>query len=126
MFIEFEVNQTSWVTHAADPEDRWDRDSTDGDVSIHSAKLVSEQSYDSLPAPDDVDTGSTIYLVWAKYGTGDSFGSDGGKYELLEMCLSQEEADKRAKYYENVRDYSVPWHGYFEWLDGVYIERFTL
>jgi len=126
MYIQFEVEVESWVTSEADSEDIWDRDSTDGSVSVVGASLVSDNKYDTLPAPEGVNVGDTLYLIWAQYGTGDSFGSDGGKYELLEVCRTKEAAEERKKYYINVTDYSVPWNGYFEWLQSLNIEEFIL
>ena len=125
-FVEFDVEQESWITRERDPDDMWDRDSTDGSVNVRDAKLVNEQTWDSLPVPDSVTHGDTIYLVWAMYGTGDSFGSDGGNYELLEVCTTKEAADERKLHYETVKDFSVPWNGYFEWLQFLDIEEFVL
>lgn len=126
MFIKFEVEQEEWVTREANPNDEWDRGCTDGSATILSATLVDKDSYNTLVAPDGVQKGDTIYLVWALYGTGDSFGSYGGKYELLEVCSSREEAEDRRTHFENVTDYSVPWNGYFEWLESLNIEELTL
>lgn len=126
MYIHFDVETESWVTSEPDSDDKWDRSSTDGSVSVRSAELSTINSFDSLPAPEGVSIGDTIYLLWAQYGTGDSFGSDGGNYELLEICRTKEKAQERFSYYENVTDYSVPWNGYFEWLQHLNVDEFTL
>lgn len=126
MFIKFEVDDYRWVTHEADTEDKWDRGSTDADVSICSATVVPKDGYDTLAAPEGIKEGDMIFLVWARYGTGDSFGSDGGQYELLEVCKSAEDAQDRKQHYLSVKDFSVPWSGYFEWLQEINIEEFKI
>lgn len=70
--------------------------------------------------------GQTVFLVWAKYSTGDSFGHDGGQYELLEVHTDANTAHLRAEHFSKVTDYSVPWTGYFEHLDYVTVDSFVL
>lgn len=125
-YVTFEVDVATWVTCEADPDDDWSRASTDGDVTILKAVLTNKEAFDSLPVPDTFEVGNKIFLVWAQYSTGDSFGSDGGQYELLAVYPTYEEAKQSKEHYEKVTDFSVPWNGYFERLDGIYIDEFTL
>lgn len=133
-YIKFEVCQNTWSTGGRDPEDSWSRDSSDGEVSIKSAIKVPEDGYEVLAVEQDVAIGTVVYLVWAQYTTGDSFGSDGGQYELLEVHLNRDDAEKRRTYFENVTHDGtygstgawLPWFGYFEHLDGVYVSAQVL
>lgn len=124
--IHFDTFVHTYVTRERDSDDEWDRDSTDGDVSIVGAVLVSKDGYDCLSVDKELKAGDKVWLVWAQFGMGDSFGSDGGNYELLEVCTTPEEAQKRKAHFEQVTDHSVPWSDYFGWLDGVYVNELTL
>jgi hypothetical protein len=125
-FVKFNVSVYTEVTCEADPEDEWSRASTSGSVTVNGATLVEKDGYDCLGVAADLKPGDTIWLVWAQYETGDSFGRDGGQYELLEVQPTYERAIERQKHYASVSDYSVPWNGYFESLDGIYVEEFVL
>lgn len=125
-WLKFDVDTTTWVTREGDSEDEWDRDSTDGSVEILSCKLSDIDAYDSLPIDFSATVGDEIWLVWAKYSTGDSFGTDGGKYELCSVFQDEQSARKEEKRLEEVTDYSVPWTGFFEDLDYVTVERMVI
>lgn len=118
-YIKFDVQVETYNIGGYDPEDSWSRDSTEGSCYVTGATIVEKDGYDTLGVEEDISRGDTIYLVWAEYTTGDSFGSDGGNYELLEVFIDKQMAWDRVSYWENISDYSVPWNGYFEYLDGV-------
>jgi hypothetical protein len=40
--------------------------------------------------------------------------------------MTKKTAHERKEHYLGVKDYSVPWNGYFEHLDGIYVDRFIL
>lgn len=134
--IKFEVDKMSWNVGGYDPDDEWSRDSYDGSVSIVGAKIVKKDEYDVLSAKHEFSVGDVCYLVWAQYSTGDTFGRDGGQYELLEVLSTRGDAEKQKEIYENLTDRRsdvvgqaigyVPWLGYFESLDFVRIEELVL
>lgn len=135
----------TWQTEAADPDDEWSRDSSDGRVTNVWASILADwdeaQSYywssDSLAKEiGDVKDGDTIYAVVADYSTGDTFGRDGGQAQVLEVFTDHEEAKKFAtiasegqgspwsKEYEYTfeyegKEYRRAWAGYFEWLNSL-------
>jgi hypothetical protein len=88
-FIKLDVHVDSWSTGGYDPDDRWSRNSTNGNVSIMNAYVTKEDGYNVLPSKVNVEAGDQIYVVWAQYSTGDSFGSDGGQYEILEIAYDE-------------------------------------
>jgi hypothetical protein len=121
-YIKFDVAENRYSTGGYDPKDSWSRDSTDANPQVSSAQRVGEDNHDVLGIEADIQIGQVVYLVWAQYSTGDSFGNDGGQYELLEVCLTREAAEDRKEHYEGVTDFSVPWSGYFEHLDFVKVQ----
>lgn len=124
--IAFDIQQDIESLGGFDPDDSWSRDSTDGTVTVHGARRVDKDRYGTLSVAGDIAAGTPVFLVWAQYSTGDSFGSDGGQYELLEVLTDKTAAEARAAFYRSVTDYSVPWNGYFENLDFVRVDDFIL
>lgn len=120
-YIKFDVQVETYSIGGYDPEDSWSRDSTEGSCYVTGATIVEKDGYDTLGVEEDISSGDTIYLVWAEYTTGDSFGRDAGNYELLEVFTDAQAACDRVAYWENISDYSVPWIGHFESLDGVHV-----
>ena len=117
-FIQIEVEKQTWETSTPDPEDEWDRASTDGSVQIVGAKLSENQSYNAIPVNDDFKKGDHIYLVWAQYSTGDSFGTDGGQYEICSIFKNSYEAIKEKE--------RLAWTGCFESLNFVKVDFLLL
>jgi hypothetical protein len=125
-YLKFDVEVNTWVTRESDPDDQWDNDSTDGTVTVSACHLVERDEYKALPCSFPAKPGDTIYLVWAQYSTGDSFGSYGAQYELCAVFNNPDEAEKEKDRLENTSDYSVPWTGYFESLDSLNVESFVV
>ena len=125
-YLKFDVAVNTWVTREGDPEDQWDRDSTDGSATVTACHLAHQDGYDVLQASDIVAVGDKVWLVWAQYSTGDSFGCDGGRYELCGVFSDSAAADAEVSRLQSVDDYSVPWNGYFENLDFIKAEEFEV
>ena len=79
--IKFDVRVSTHNVGGLDPDDVWSRDSTEGSVDVVGARLEAKDGYDCLFTDKEVAPGATVWLVWAEYTTGDSFGSDGGNYD---------------------------------------------
>lgn len=129
-----------------DADDEWSRDSYYESHTVRGIKEVKEKDYFDLPLEDGE---GPIYLLYAIYDTGDSFGRDEGRFEavMLHHDRSIAEENRRRileqnRQYEqsrghNMEDYSVtlltdsgkefqistPWNGYFEDLSTVEIEE---
>lgn len=161
LLIEFHSEQENLGGRYDD--DEWSRDSTNTINTL--VKVTSLDAKDSLayslkngefPECDlvvgaDVGPGDKVFIVWVEYGTGDSFGSDGGNIELIaafideerakacaENCKKFEENDE-ASYLDddrytlkveldNGQTYGVyvPWTGYFECLEQVHVTPKTI
>jgi hypothetical protein len=135
--IKVEYDAHMYVTRKGDPDDMWDRDSTDGDVYVNGIRVV-DDSYRDVSVPFDVDDDHNYYLLYAVYTTGDSFGSDGGNTEWIDLFRTRAAADAAKKSIEETtgsfsasytRDdgtdikIHIPWDGYFETLDELTVKK---
>lgn len=141
MYLEVMVESFTESMGGYDPENEWSRDSTETTNRVLSAHLKKDQSYHSMPMDFKVDKGDDVFIVWAEYTTGDSFGRDGGNVELVLAFESYDKAEmcekKIKEHYNNGDSYTldlksssgkdisffVPWKGYFESLDCVNIDK---
>jgi len=128
-----------------DPDDKWSRDSTEGNVTVKGIEEVDEKEYSELVLSDGpLDN---VYLLWCEYTTGDSFGRDGGQFEAVMLHRNIEAARENARRIRAHNEgegkgrtpgaFSVtlltdegeefmchtPWNGYSETLDDVNVEK---
>ena len=80
------------VTREADPNDEWDRDSTD--TSHHIYGIQKAQKYGDLECSFELLPNKTYYLLYYLYDTGDSFGSDTGNIEFVGLYQDKKLAEK--------------------------------
>jgi hypothetical protein len=132
----------NYVTEAADPTDSWDRDNTDTDNTLTSVNFSNVNNGQSLAIPFTPKGGKDIYIVWAEYSTGDSFGHDGGQFEVIDAFSSYKKAkaceqsvygkNSDEQHMEWIRENGVacktncPWYGYFENLETIHISKMTV
>ena len=117
------------VTQEADPNDDWDRDNTSTDWSVNLDNV-----YYGNPFYEDVTTNYNVKLdlepienqklqiIYAIWGTGDSFGYDDGYYcQIVFVSQDKQEAkDWLDKAKKATNDYfKYPWLGYFENLEKI-------
>jgi hypothetical protein len=122
----------SYITVESDPDDEWSRDSTAADIYINGLHVVSNHNYRDITVSFDVEPGKMYWLVWADYGTGDSFGRDDNKVEFVDLFINEEMAQAAAKSVELngkwIRQDGakgmmyVPWEGYFEHLNSINVQ----
>jgi hypothetical protein len=100
----FKVDYRSYRedTSTPDPEDEWDRANTHTDHSVEGIKVVDDNSFDVIGAFEiDPANPGVVYLVYAIYSTGDSFGHDSGYgIEFISVFKTQDKADKCAEQIE--------------------------
>lgn len=129
-YLELIYTAHRYVTREAAADDNWDRDDTDADVHCESLTMHTKDGYDRIGVTWDVKSGDQLYALIAIYGTGDSFGHDGGQVEFVDVFLTDTDAraakraleDGEGKYYRQdgtVIKYSAPWDGYFESLTSL-------
>lgn len=75
-------------------------------------------------------SGNTVYVVYVRYSTGDSFGHTNGEWSIIDILDSMEHANKLKESidsgeYERNNGHA-PWTGYFESLESSNIEKFIL
>ena len=125
-----------------DPNDEWDRPDTEfsySGVDVYASTESDEAKLSSFYSDlfnVDVKPGDEVFVVLCKYSTGDTFGNDGGRIIVMDVLTDSDKADRLVEQLSavNVRDYSysatiegknyyLPWSGYFEYLEDLFVER---
>jgi len=125
-----------------DPDDPWSRDSTVGGVSGATARTLrdgeDESSYfygEAWQGDLDAKRGDMVYAVIVGYTTGDTFGTDGGNAEVVDVFA---DADREKAYdladaiegfqkgsfgqfESHGKEYYYNWSDYFGGLDSVHV-----
>ncbi len=81
-----------------------------------------------------ISIGDIVYLVIARYKTGDTFGNSFGHAAVMDVCIDVESAKEVAKTIEESAKAKKgwrawqypPWGGYFDRLEDVEIHRFAV
>lgn len=130
--VQFDY-QTS--THGAEESDEpyaWRGITTYDWFSVTGIEAVPAPQYRDLTVPFQVNPDQDYYLVYARYMTGDSFGSD-ERHEFVDLFTTIAAAQQCVRDLGHVVDYStrytrddgtiidthIPWHGYFERLESI-------
>jgi hypothetical protein len=122
MFLKIDIQVDLTNIGGYDESDPWSRDSYSGDCWLNNVSIVSTDEYDTIETLEDYAIGDEVFIVWAVYTTGDSFGTDGGNYELISAHKTYEDAEKSAQIADSENSpFSRPWCGYFESLDSMNI-----
>lgn len=149
-FTRLKVNKSGErrSTRSPQSDDQWDRGDTETDWEVSGVEIVdSEKDHYDVMADFKVKPGDRIWLVYAIYSTGDSFGNDrGSSIEFFTAHKNEEIASDNgeilARMSKSDSHYNfnaaitldsglrmvvhVPWMGYFEGLDNVHVEQFTV
>lgn len=143
------VKHTSYteITRDRDPNDDWDGDDTSTTHYIEGLSLKGGHEYCYYPG--EIKAGEKLYLVYAVWSTGDSFHRDDrGQIDFISVHKTRESAEKNrkileqhSKNYNDIYDtwtakifldngeeykYHVGWLGYFEYLDYINVEEYTV
>lgn len=134
--ISIHVETERWVTREIDPDDDWDQGSSDGSITGVAAvyrEEGSDRGFRGMGWGDgnydiDAQPGDIVYTVIAKYGTGNTFGSEGCQISVMDVFTNSKDAEKLYYGLKDVsdyqvtvegRDYYIPWVGYFEWIQSL-------
>lgn len=132
-------DQTEHNIGGYDPEDSWSRDSYSGDYWVTGVYLTGGMR-DSVESNEDIKAGDLVYVTYAVYTTGDTFGSDGGRGCIVAVSKNYDIAIQAEKWCNNTPIDPIqipwppslpeisyrPWDGYFEYLDSVRTESFVV
>lgn len=116
-------------------EDEWDNGETAADISIQGVEFA--ERYFDLALPTEYDASKPLFILYANYDTGDSFGRQCNKFEAVDIFQDRARAEAAQRALTDspegnasyVRDngttiqYSCPWHGYFECLNYLEVEE---
>lgn len=138
-YVELIYDNHTRCTREPDTDDKWDRGSTSTTWYFTGARLVEQTTYDSMLYPGELKKGDEVWCVFAVYSTGDTFGhDDASQLEFISIHKTEELAKKNADSLQGdgrliehddgtVIDIGYkPWTGYFEHLDDMYVEKYTL
>lgn len=144
MKVKVVVDGYSHDTSVADPDDRWDRPDTAfiySGCKVFAADKDNSTTYlgmygDSFEV-EGVKPGDTVYVVIVHYTTGNTFGTDTGTVQVMDVFTDRDKADELIKALEATtdRDYSVKlfgknyyvaFRGYFERLEYISTETATV
>lgn len=126
----------SYQTTIREPsDDEWDSGDTrnEWDFPISCSLVKSENSNENFFIHDEVKSGDRVYLLYAIWGTGDSFGHSEACYctciyasvNHLKVQFAKQLIDKNILFLpDNCVLSSIPWSGYFDSLD--YLDIITL
>lgn len=134
--ITVDIDVHTYTTREADPDDGWSRDSTAASLNVTGIRRSEAKGYRDITVPFEVKPGQHYFLVWADYNTGDSFGNDDNQYEFIDLFADFDKAKACQKAAEDSNGYGmkhirgdgtemethVPWHGYFESLNGINVD----
>ena len=134
-----------YVTRERNPDDQWDRDDTRSEHTMQYISIAKEGDWNTITYPGEVKPGDKVYLLFAVYSTGDSFGHDEDRsVELISVHKDLNCAKYNYKMLEGVNkdSYSAqvelsqdngttwkmnpPWCGYFERLSYARVAGFTV
>ena len=77
-----------YVTRKRNPDDQWDRDNTRSEHAMQYITIAAQSSWNTVTYPGLVKPNDKVYLLFAVYSTGDSFGRDDGARIALQPRTS--------------------------------------
>lgn len=119
----------TWVDREGDDEPWGDRGATWGQVrKVGVSKISDKEEWRYSYRDAETDLKSPFYVVYATYVTGDTFGSD-WEATIVGICKDRDEAEAletEAREFGGFgalsNGFYVPWNGYFESLNDIYVE----
>lgn len=132
------VDIDEYYTREPNDDDKWDSGETAAHISVNGVEFA--EHYFDLVLPTEYDPLKPLFVLWANYDTGDSFGQYCNKFEAVDIFqdraraeAAQEALTGSKKYSASyVRDdgttiqYACPWHGYFENLNYLEVEEVAI
>jgi hypothetical protein len=144
--IKVDCSSYTTTIREGDSADPYDGDDTSTDHTINGIHLVDDDGYRVISVNFEPIKGQTYFLLYAIYSTGDSFSRhDGQELELIGIYDDKNVAIENEQILRNidtenynvtpvelhteglgVHKYVAPWAGYFESLDALEVQGFTL
>ena len=129
--VSVEDDSYTDVTSYPDPDDDWGRESTH--TSHHIRGIRVHPSYGDIDCMFEIEPEKTYYLLYYLHDTGDSFGSDTGRIEFVELYRDEKLADKSCaalnKYKSGSHNMVTIWNDagkpYEEYVSDDYFGGFT-
>lgn len=137
-FFKVIVDINEYQTREPNGDDDWDSGDTAADISINGVEFA--EHYFDVVLPTEYCGNKPLFLLWANYDTGDSFGRQCNKFEAVDIFQDRSRAEAAQRALTDspegnasyVRDdgttiqYSCPWDGYFECLNYLEVEEVAI
>ncbi len=136
--VELTFHSETHVTYTPDEDDKWGRECTYTERDLFELFLVEDHSeicgY-TLEIDEEIVEGDEIYVLFAEYSTGDSFGDDerwgfwfveaSRDHIFLEVIKDKLQKGKTVITNRTGKKYNVqiPWAGYFGNLDELHLMK---
>jgi len=129
----------TWTTRESSSDDSWDRGDTSTTHYVNGV-VLGEDHY-GISVEGVVKPGDTVWLVYAVWGDGGSWGHDADRRcEFFTAHRSEQQATANANILSDANGFSaeiflddgtpfttsIPWNGYFEILNYVRAESFVV
>lgn len=149
MSVRISYEKWTYQTSEGEPDVEWgNRPDTHTEISnIRATYVETDVKVDPSSwgfGPDfgcAAKPGERVWVVIARYSTGDTFGNDTGCAEVMDVLDDAESAERLAEQFRSYNPrrgkngeipfrmkgeaevpYYIPWVGYFESLEGIYVE----
>lgn len=151
MKVQVLISSSEYITEEADPNDSWDRPNTATEInSVRVVKtdkeLPDDYRYQSSDVFEVSDDAKLVYVVIARYSTGDTFGNDDGHYAVFDVLTEEWQVsalmskildtvpgwtpdgkvNTKYEFEYNDKTHIVPWSGYFESFEDVEVHEVTI
>lgn len=132
VYLTYTEHQSGGDLH--DPDDRWScRDDTDIDwhlIGCHLTNKTWPTYTEQVEVDFDAKLGDAVWVVYVRYGTGDSFGHTNGAWTIIGVYKDHNKAEKVAEQI-NLKTYVSPggylvWEGYFESFECCEVQGFIV
>lgn len=127
--IYVEYSESSVGGEKLEPNEPWsDRSDVITNFEIVSVSLYKPDSsyYETFDLTYSEEPKS-IYAIYVRYGTGNTFGREYGCGKVIDVCLTEAEAEAILDTVENgSHPFSTVWTGYFERLESCSADLFSL
>lgn len=132
-------NSYTYTTRERSSDDDWDRGDTSTDHTVNG--VVIGEDHHGISVSGEIKSGDTVWLVYAVWSDGDSFGNEqNARIEFFTAHRYENQATANARilcdaegfgadiFLDNGTQFktSIPWNGYFESLSYVRAEPFVV
>lgn len=129
MKLYLDYDERTWGGEALSDEDWPDYSDEHTEWTPKSIGLKQKSSYNTevINTPFEVKEGDWVHLVWVRYETGSTFGRSLGRWYIIGVYQTADEANdiKESIDSDSYKGYK-PWVGYFERFESCETQEFRV